>query len=385
GEARAARLPRPDLRRSALVAARGGPGGVPRAAAAGRVARLAALLRHRAGQRDGAGVARARVGRPVALRGGSRRRRPASPARHAGRSRRGVCRLAFVPSAAAELVRARPGAPAPARRAGRRPQRARGAGRRGPGGRPHGLRRCLGRDLLPGPARRAVARGGDRRGERRCRAQRRAPRRHGTPPLPAGTDRNVNLIEVPRELDERGFDTLVNALVASGGGRVLVDARRTRWLDPYGMLGLLAVGSVAGRSGERPLLQLPAAAEVQSYLDRMGFLDQAAEIYELHGALRRGRGARGLEKGWEVLREITPVRSHAAVHPVVDRVHERATVLLAGQLGYPRSEAMQFSVILSEVCQNIIEHAGADGWVAAQTYSKTRQLDRRVVRIAVMD
>lgn len=195
----------------------------------------------------------------------------------------------------------------------------------------------------------------------------------------------MNLIEVPRELDERGFDTLVNALVASGGGRVLVDARRTRWLDPYGMLGLLAVGSVAGRSGERPLLQLPAAAEVQSYLDRMGFLDQAAEIYELHGALRRGRGARGLEKGSEVLLEITPVRSHADVHQVVDRVHERATVLLAGQLGYPRSEAMQFSVILSEVCQNIIEHAGADGWVAAQTYSKTRQLDRRVVRIAVMD
>src|SRR5690606_39601746 len=135
---------------------------------------------------------------------------------------------------------------------------------------PHGLRLFLGRYLLPGPARRAVARGGDRRGERRCRAQRRAPRRHGTPPLPAGTDRNVNLIEVPRELDERGFDTLVNALVASGGGRVLVDARRTRWLDPCGMLGLLAVGSGAGRPGERPLPPLPAAAAVQCSPDRLG-------------------------------------------------------------------------------------------------------------------
>src|SRR5690606_31989921 len=102
------------------------------------------------------------------------------------------------------------------------------------------------------------------------------------------TDRDVNLIEVPRELDERGFDLLVNALVSSGGGRVLFDARHTRWLDPYGMLGLLALGTVAGRSGERPRLQLPAAADVQSYLGRMGFFEQAEEICELHGALRRG-------------------------------------------------------------------------------------------------
>lgn len=194
----------------------------------------------------------------------------------------------------------------------------------------------------------------------------------------------MNLIEVPRELDERGFDPLVNALVASDAGRVLLDARHTRWLDPYGMLGLLALGTVAGRRGDRPLLQLPAAAEVQSYLGRMGFFEQADAICELHGALRRGRDTRA-EKGSDVLLEITPVRSHADIHEVVDRVHERAIVLLSSQLGYSRSEAVQFSVILSEVCQNIIEHAGADGWVAAQTYSRTRQLARRVVRIAVMD
>lgn len=195
----------------------------------------------------------------------------------------------------------------------------------------------------------------------------------------------MNLIEVPRELDERGFDPLVSALVASGDERVLFDARHTRWLDPYGMLGLLALGTVAGRAGERPRLQLPAAADVQSYLGRMGFFEQAEGIYELHGQQRRGRDTRAAERGSDVLLEITPVRSHVDIHEVVDRVHERAIVLLSGQLGYPRSEAMQFSVILSEVCQNIIEHAGADGWVAAQTYSRTRQLARRVVRIAVMD
>lgn len=46
---------------------------------------------------------------------------------------------------------------------------------------------------------------------------------------------------------------------------------------------------------------------------------------------------------------------------------------------------MQFSVILSEVCQNIIEHAEAPGWVAAQSYNWARRLGRNVVVISVMD
>jgi hypothetical protein len=48
-------------------------------------------------------------------------------------------------------------------------------------------------------------------------------------------------------------------------------------------------------------------------------------------------------------------------------------------------EAFQFSVILSEVCQNIIEHAEAGGWVATQTYNWTKKVGRKVVVIAVMD
>jgi hypothetical protein len=48
-------------------------------------------------------------------------------------------------------------------------------------------------------------------------------------------------------------------------------------------------------------------------------------------------------------------------------------------------EAFQFSVILSEVCQNIIEHAESSGWVATQTYNWTKKVGRKVVVIAVMD
>jgi hypothetical protein len=66
-------------------------------------------------------------------------------------------------------------------------------------------------------------------------------------------------------------------------------------------------------------------------------------------------------------------------------VNRRGLTILTSQLNYPMREAFQFSVILSEVCQNIIEHAEAGGWVATQTYNWSKKLGRKVVVIAVMD
>jgi hypothetical protein len=197
----------------------------------------------------------------------------------------------------------------------------------------------------------------------------------------------VKVIPVPATLEERSFDPLVEALGAAvesaeGGAeaRVLFDARRLRWVDPYGMLGLLAVGEAARRHGAAPLLQLPESPEVASYLGRMAFLEQAEGIFELHGGARRGEGGAS-----DVLLEITPIRSHGDVHSIVDRVQERAGAILSRQLGHPVSSVVQFSVVLSEVCQNILEHADAGGWVATQTYNWTRRLGRKVAVLAVMD
>jgi hypothetical protein len=173
---------------------------------------------------------------------------------------------------------------------------------------------------------------------------------------------------------------LVDALADGGETRVLVDARRLRWVDPYGMLGLLALGEAAGRSGEKPRFQLPESSDVVSYLGRMAFFRRAADIYEVHGG-----GRKQADGPSDVLLEITPVTSHEDVHRIVDRVNERALAILTRQLDYPLKEAFQFSVMLSELCQNIIEHAEAGGWVATQTYNWARRLGRKVVSIAVMD
>jgi hypothetical protein len=190
----------------------------------------------------------------------------------------------------------------------------------------------------------------------------------------------VKVIPVPATLDDRSFEALVAALDEGSSEKVLVDARRLRWVDPYGLLGLLAVGEVAGRGGERPRFQPPDSPDVVSYLSRMAFFRRAADVYELPPGSRKPP-----EGESDVLLEITPVTTHVDVHRIVDRVNERALAILTKQLNYPLKESFQFSVMLSELCQNIIEHAQADGWVATQTYNWSRRLGRKVVAIAVTD
>ena len=192
----------------------------------------------------------------------------------------------------------------------------------------------------------------------------------------------MKVITLPASLDERSFESIVRHADAGDAERALFDATHTRWVNPYGLIGLLVLGRVArDRAGEAPLLKLPENPEVVSYMSRMAFFPHADTIFELHGGGRRGRH----EGESDVLLEITGVNSHADVHSVVDLVNQRGMRILTTQLHYPVREAFQFSVILSEVCQNIIEHAETGGWVATQTYNWAKTLGRKVVVIAVMD
>lgn len=192
------------------------------------------------------------------------------------------------------------------------------------------------------------------------------------------------VLTVPQSLDDHAFDTLVSEAAAVDDGEpfapALVDARHVRWADPYGMVGLLTLGQRMSGEG-RPLLQLPESPEVLSYLARMAFFDHAPEIFEIHGSPppKRHSGPSN------VLLEITPIRSHEDIHTVIENVNETAGDILSDRLGYSRAEAVLFSTMLSEVCQNIVEHAEAGGWVGIQTYNWAKRLGRQVVVIGVMD
>lgn len=191
----------------------------------------------------------------------------------------------------------------------------------------------------------------------------------------------MQVIPVPGSLDLQTVDDFLDRVPRNGEGRCLFDGRHVRWVDPNGMVALLMAGSVAReRQGVLPRLELPESADVVGYLGRMGFFKEAQGIFEFDDRVpRRAAGPS------DVLLEITPVRANADVHEVVDRVQSRAGAILSSKLGYPVSAVVQFSVILSEVCQNIIEHADASGWVAAQAYNWARRLGRWVVVISVMD
>ena len=189
------------------------------------------------------------------------------------------------------------------------------------------------------------------------------------------------VVSVPERLDERSFETLAVELGRAETERVLFDARHLRWADPFGLVGLLAAGAAARKgTGHVPQFEGPEDSDVAHYLARMNFFHHAAEVFELRRRPRRPSAGTS-----DALLEITSIRSHQDVHDVVDRVRDRAAAILGNRLHYPPSAAVQFSVILSEVCQNVVEHADAEGWVAAQTYKWARRLGRLVAVIAVAD
>ncbi len=189
------------------------------------------------------------------------------------------------------------------------------------------------------------------------------------------------VIQLPDTLDENTFEELISDLEnAQQGERLLFDARHVKWVSPYGLIGLLAAGQVSSdRTGLAPALEVPDSSDVRSYLDRMDFWQNASTIYDLGARSTRPHGRS------DALLEITPIRSHQDVHHVVERVREQAALILESRLHYPKPAVIQFSVMLSEVCQNILEHAEAVGWVCAQTYYWKRRLGRDVLVLAVMD
>jgi hypothetical protein len=191
----------------------------------------------------------------------------------------------------------------------------------------------------------------------------------------------TRVVTVPPTLDSDALDALIREAGTEENGRLLFDARRVRFADPYGMVGLLAAGEHFAREGARPILQFPQAPEVAGYFTRMGFVAAAQEVFEMHDAPRPRPGEKS-----SVLLPITVIHNHDDVHGVIEELNEqRISSLLTEQLGYSRIDGAKFSMLLSEVSQNIIEHADAPGWVGIQTYRRWHRLDKRVVVIAVVD
>jgi anti-sigma regulatory factor (Ser/Thr protein kinase) len=189
----------------------------------------------------------------------------------------------------------------------------------------------------------------------------------------------THVIPVPTSLDDVSFEQVLGPLAAlPPDAKVLLDARHTRWASPYGLIGLL---TLAQSRKAIPEFVPPEHDDTASYWARTGFFQHAEPLFEIRGSYPHTRG--GGES--QVLLEITPVIQSGDVHQVVERIQQRAQKILSSELNIDAQASIRFLMTLSEVCQNIVEHAGRGGWVAVQTYKWKQRLGRRVVQIAVAD
>jgi anti-sigma regulatory factor (Ser/Thr protein kinase) len=187
----------------------------------------------------------------------------------------------------------------------------------------------------------------------------------------------TTVLTVPPSLDESTFETLLQAAAAAPAAtKVLFDARHTRWASPAGLIGLLSLGQARA---DQPQFIPPEDSNTASYWARAGFFRHAEPLFEFTRPVPRSRTGDS-----NFFLEITPIEKTEDVQHVVAHIQERSIAIME-TLGFPPSSSIGFSVVLSESCQNIIEHSNASGWVAVQTYDWAKRLQRRVVVIAVSD
>jgi anti-anti-sigma regulatory factor len=192
----------------------------------------------------------------------------------------------------------------------------------------------------------------------------------------------------PVSLDESTFERLLRQLDSPVGNvsrQLIIDLEQVRFVDPYGMVGLLVLARFLRQRSCEPVLMLPRSDEVMRYLDRMDFSRYAERLCAIDLTTLWPDGEYSRSAHSDVLLEITPIARSEDIHYIVDRVRERAQTILSQNLHYEQAAIDGFVVALSEVCQNIPEHSEDVGYVAIQKYFYGRRLGRNLVKIAVMD
>ena len=190
----------------------------------------------------------------------------------------------------------------------------------------------------------------------------------------------TTVIKVPPSLDERSFEQVLEQVAGlPEDAKMLLDARHTKWASPYGLAAMLTLGQ--SRTAAKATFAVPDDHDTVSYWNRANFFFYAADVFDLTGVVPR-RSPAGES---QVLLPLTPVSKSEDVHEVVGHIQQKAQQIMSAELGIDPKAIVGFAMTLSEVCQNIIEHAGCGGWVMVQTYDYRKRLGKRVVVIAVCD
>lgn len=171
-----------------------------------------------------------------------------------------------------------------------------------------------------------------------------------------------NILQVTSSVfDAQAFDNLLSQNIGHKYVNV-VDCRSVTFFDPYGLLCLYVylrhLNSI-GRAEFWP----PRLASVRAYLVRMGF------------------GGRPVG-GSDVLLPITKVERESTVRDIVANAAQSVQSIIIGQFAFPPELVNGFCTSLAEICQNVPQHSGDIGFVAAQAYNVDKQ---PFLKLAVVD
>lgn len=187
-------------------------------------------------------------------------------------------------------------------------------------------------------------------------------------------------------LDENTFEKLFSQLNYKIKNEITINIGKVGFIDPYGMIGLLELGWYLRRElGIIPILTLSQSEDVLKYLERMDFLKNAGSVFKIDTSILTIEEKFLRSKHSDVLLEITTIKGTDDIHLIVDKVRERAEVILHTHLNYDTAAIDSFIVALSEICQNIPEHSQNVGYVGIQKYFYGKKLGKNVVKIAVAD
>lgn len=185
----------------------------------------------------------------------------------------------------------------------------------------------------------------------------------------------TRIINVPSNVDDQSFEEILEQTSPiPPDEKILIDCRHCTFATPFGLTAMLSLGQTRL---VKPAFLIPEA-NVASYWARADFFTHGEELFEFDKRVARPRA-----KSNSVVLECTPITKSDDVHQIVDKISERAHEILVESLHLDRQITARFTMALSEVCQNIIEHAGRGGWVAVQKYEYTSR--RRKVILAVCD
>jgi len=187
-----------------------------------------------------------------------------------------------------------------------------------------------------------------------------------------------------KKIDDRIFDTDIIGqydAIPFSKGRVAVDLRNIKFVNPYGALGMLILcETILAGFGERADLLLPGTSdgsEIASWLGSLGFLEalQGAANINFPPPFNSHNGPSYIK--------VSKINSLQDVEKVTVELFYKLQPILIHKLGYREEEGNRAATLISELCSNIYQHSAPDGerphgYMAMQSYQNS-------LKMAVMD